>query len=245
MARMTGFVFQDEYLERLAKLSDQEIGRLVRALAKYHATGEMQELAGRESIAFDFIKVDIDRIDQRYEAKCETNSNNRKRSSTIVNERQQTETDVHKDKDKDKVKDEDKEKDKEKDNKRHYVAFHPPTIDEVAEYCREKGYNIDAEHFVSYYESNGWRVGKNPMKDWRAACRTWARNEYSKPAGKTIAQTNYSQRKYEETKPGELPDWYIKMIEDEQRKEAAEKAGINPGLPQWLAEDMLEEAMAK
>ena len=96
MARMTGFVFQDEYLERLAKLSDQEVGRLVRALAEYHATGKEQELAGREGVAFDFIKVDIDRIDQKYEARCETNKDNRQRSSTIVNERERKLTKRHK-----------------------------------------------------------------------------------------------------------------------------------------------------
>lgn len=92
MARMSGFVFQDEYLERLAKLSDQEVGRLVRALAEYHATGKEQELAGREGVAFDFIKVDIDRIDQKYEARCETNKNNRQQSSTIVNEKERNRT---------------------------------------------------------------------------------------------------------------------------------------------------------
>ena len=75
MARMTGFVFQDEYLARLAKLSDQEVGRLVRALAEYHANGNEPELAGRESVAFDFIKVDIDKADAAYQAKC----NNMKR----------------------------------------------------------------------------------------------------------------------------------------------------------------------
>lgn len=71
MARMTGFVFQDRYLDRLAKLSDQEVGRLVRALAKYHATGEEQELKGRECGYFDFIKGDIDEIEQAYRKKCE------------------------------------------------------------------------------------------------------------------------------------------------------------------------------
>lgn len=105
MAKMTGFIFQDEYLERLAKLSDQELGRLVRALAIYHATGEQQELAGRESIAYDFIKVDIDRIDEKYAAKCDTNRNNRQRSSTTVNDRQQSSTIAPKVKDK--VKEED------------------------------------------------------------------------------------------------------------------------------------------
>lgn len=70
MARMTGFVFQDKYLDRLVKLSDQEVGRLVRALATYHATGEEQELKGRECGYYDFIKGDIDEIEQAYQKKC-------------------------------------------------------------------------------------------------------------------------------------------------------------------------------
>ena len=96
MARMTGFIFQDEYLKKLVKLSDQELGRLIRALATYHATGEEQELAGRESIAYDFIKADIDRIDSQYQAKCETNRNNRQRPSTNNNDRQRPSTNVDK-----------------------------------------------------------------------------------------------------------------------------------------------------
>lgn len=52
--------------------------------------------------------------------------------------------------------------------------FSAPTVDEVRAYAQEKGYNVDAEHFVDYYTSNGWRVGRNPMKDWRATVRTWA-----------------------------------------------------------------------
>ena len=51
--------------------------------------------------------------------------------------------------------------------------FKPPTIDEVKAYCTERKNYVDAEHFVSHYEANGWKVGKNPMKDWRAAVRTW------------------------------------------------------------------------
>jgi hypothetical protein len=55
--------------------------------------------------------------------------------------------------------------------------FVRPTIDEVENYIKEKGYNIDAERFVYYYESNGWKVGKNQMKDWKAAIVTWSKNE--------------------------------------------------------------------
>lgn len=56
--------------------------------------------------------------------------------------------------------------------------FKPPSREEVQAYIVEKGYKVDAERFIDYYTSNGWRVGKNPMKDWKAAVRTWARNGY-------------------------------------------------------------------
>ena len=61
-----------------------------------------------------------------------------------------------------------------KGNKR----FTPPTVEDVEDYINEKGYNIDAHKFVDYYTANGWRVGKSPMKDWRAAVRNWSRNNY-------------------------------------------------------------------
>lgn len=64
---------------------------------------------------------------------------------------------------------------------RHH--FSPPTVEEVRAYCAEKGYNIDPDRFVDYYTSNGWKVGKNPMKDWKAAVRSWSRKE--RPSGKT------------------------------------------------------------
>ena len=52
-------------------------------------------------------------------------------------------------------------------------VFVKPTVEEVSTYVLEKGYHFDAERFHSYYESNGWMVGKNKMKDWKAACKTW------------------------------------------------------------------------
>lgn len=75
------FPCYDNYLERLAKLSDQEVGRLFRALMLYNRTGETQELTGRESVAFDFIAVDIDRAKEAYKRKCETNRKNRQGQS--------------------------------------------------------------------------------------------------------------------------------------------------------------------
>jgi len=62
------------------------------------------------------------------------------------------------------------------DNIRQQKRFTKPTLAEVQAYCAERGNVVDPQKFVDYYEANGWRVGKNPMKDWRAAVRTWERN---------------------------------------------------------------------
>lgn len=52
-----------------------------------------------------------------------------------------------------------------------------PTLEEVKDYCKERGNGVDPERWFDYYTSNGWRVGKNPMKDWKAAVRTWERGD--------------------------------------------------------------------
>lgn len=56
----------------------------------------------------------------------------------------------------------------------------PPTLDEVKAYCQERGNRVDPERFIDYYTANGWKVGKNPMKDWKAAVRTWERQDTQK-----------------------------------------------------------------
>lgn len=63
------------------------------------------------------------------------------------------------------------------DSKRRKV-FKKPSIEEVQAYCEERGNSVDPESFVDFYESKGWVVGKSPMKDWKAAVRTWERNGY-------------------------------------------------------------------
>jgi hypothetical protein len=57
--------------------------------------------------------------------------------------------------------------------------FVSPTIEEVRDYCRERNNLVDPEKFVDYYSSNGWMVGKHKMVDWKAAVRTWEKNNYS------------------------------------------------------------------
>ena len=61
--------------------------------------------------------------------------------------------------------------------------FVKPTLQEVKAYCIERGNDVDPERFMNHYEANGWMVGRNKMKDWRAAVRNWERNRASKSAG--------------------------------------------------------------
>lgn len=61
------------------------------------------------------------------------------------------------------------------------AKFKKPTIEEVDAYCEERGNGIDAAAFWDFYESKGWFVGRNAMKDWKAAVRTWERRDGFRP----------------------------------------------------------------
>lgn len=67
--------------------------------------------------------------------------------------------------------------------------FKKPTIEEIKQYCLERKNNINAEQFIDYYEANGWKVGKNPMKDWKATIRTWERRYKEVSNAKNNRQT--------------------------------------------------------
>jgi hypothetical protein len=71
------------------------------------------------------------------------------------------------------------------------ALFKKPTLDDVKSYCIERNNNIEAEAFLDFYESKDWKIGKNKMKDWKAAVRTWERREVKpKTMGKLHSQIN-------------------------------------------------------
>ena len=81
-------------------------------------------------------------------------------------------------------------------------AFTPPTVEEVKAYCLERNNSVDPEAFVSFYESKGWMIGKNKMKDWKAAVRTWEKSrkgssQGSAPAPKKNKFDNFEQHGYD------------------------------------------------
>lgn len=57
--------------------------------------------------------------------------------------------------------------------------FTPPTLEQVKAYCQERNNNVDPQRWLDHYTSNGWKVGRNPMKDWKAAVRTWERSGFN------------------------------------------------------------------
>ena len=61
----------------------------------------------------------------------------------------------------------------EKETKKRFIK---PTIEEISAYCQERQNEVSAESFHSFYESKGWKVGNQPMKDWKAAVRTWEKH---------------------------------------------------------------------
>ena len=70
--------------------------------------------------------------------------------------------------------------------------FAKPSIDEIKAYCLERNNNVNADKFFDYYESNGWKVGKSAMKDWKAAIRSWERNGFDKPEKKQKGEKEHS-----------------------------------------------------
>lgn len=165
------FCCYNDYLTKTRNLSDSELGRLFRALMTYNATGEKAQLNGREEMAFDFISIDIDTAKERYSAKCaKLKSNGEAANATKCHQMPPNAP---------------QEKRKKKDNnpltplqgeKCERSGFVPPTPEEVNAYCQERHNGIDGTEFVDFYTSKGWMVGKNKMKDWQAAVRTWERS---------------------------------------------------------------------
>lgn len=76
-------------------------------------------------------------------------------------------------------------------------TFKPPTVDEVKQYCKERNNNIDSEAFVNFYISKGWMIGKNKMKDWKAAIVTWEKKSRQQQPQKKISNEPSGKRQYD------------------------------------------------
>ena len=171
-------VFTD-FLEVAEGLSDGALARLFRAMLRYALDGTEPELKGKERVLWTVARQNIDRETAAYESKVKHLQ--RGRSSVSKTTRSVSEED----KDKEKEKDNDNDKDKDiyiggeppvPPAPKAHIYIQPPSLEEVESYCRERMNRVNPQYFYDYYQSNGWRVGKNPMKDWKAAVRSWESN---------------------------------------------------------------------
>ena len=171
-----------DWLETTQDLSADEKGHLIDAVVMYAAEKDewidQLETSG-EKIAFRFMRGQVDRNKAISKARSrartgenDSSDNKTEQNGTNENKEEQNGTKVPKE-----IK---KEKEKEKNKDKEVIRkFTPPTVDEVALYCSERHNHVNAGKFVDYYSSNGWKVGKNPMKDWKACVRTWERSEFT------------------------------------------------------------------
>lgn len=91
--------------------------------------------------------------------------------------------------------------------------FNPPTVDEIRAYIIVKGFSFDAESFYDFYQSKGWMVGKNKMKDWKAAVRNWQRMEKQRRTGNYgIKQEQYDRRRATEVTANSPEDYEGRFI---------------------------------
>lgn len=182
-------------------LSDAEAGRLLKALVHY-ANGEEEDLPGQEKLVFAMLKAQIDRDAGSYANRVEKNrENGRKGGRPKTQQNPNNPVGFSKtEKSQEKEEDKDKEKEKDKSKVKAHSRFTPPTQEEVMAYCRERGSKVDAQRFVDFYAAKGWKVGNQPMKDWKAAVRTWEQRDQQgtqRPV-KTVSAQAYTQRTYSE-----------------------------------------------
>ena len=171
-------------------MTDEEAGQLFKWILEY--VNDLHPVVPREiRFAVGYVKKQLDEELERWKKQCEINRINgalggrpRKPTETENNQIGFQETEQNQNKAKKPDKDKDINKDiyikennttnnssvKEKTPK---SRFNPPTLDEVIAYCKERNNLVDPNKWYDFYESKGWMVGKNKMKNWKAAVRTW------------------------------------------------------------------------
>lgn len=188
----------------LQSMTDQEAGRFAKALWAFTMTGEKSQLAGAENALFAMacMTLETDEIianDISAKRAVAGAIGGRQRQANASNVKQTEANEANAcNKNKNKNKNIEKEKDN-KSIKEPQKRFTPPTVEEVAAYCKERNNGIDAEYFVDYQTARNWVLSNGKQcKDWRATIRTWEKNSYKtvKKAAKTVPAQQYSQRDY-------------------------------------------------
>jgi len=208
-------VFTD-FVGNMRQLGDAERGRLFTAMLEYASTGIEPDLRGNERFLWDMAKKNIDNQRDSYDTRCAVNAKNGsiggKRTQANASEMKRNQAKSSESlQDKEKEKEESKEiNSKEFTKKAATATFTPPTVEEVASYCKSRNNTVNAQAFVDYYTGRGWYLSKGvKVKDWRACVRTWEQREPKK-------KDRYGAESYEQHTITEdmLRDAYLTFEED-------------------------------
>ena len=181
-------VFTD-FREFMEPLTDEEKGRLFAAMLIYAEDGSQSPLEGNERFVWAMAKRIIDREAEAYESKVK---HLRRGAAAVseeavpVSEAQGSVSYKEKEYEKENENEYEKEEENSKESLSGYVCVskekaapvtgpHTPERAEVETYCRERNNGIDPDYFYDYYAAKGWKVGQDPIQDWRAMVRTWER----------------------------------------------------------------------
>ena len=187
------FVLYHDIRQPLELLTDAERGQLFLAILDYSEKETLPNFTGAQQMAFAFIKTSLDRDaaaweDKREKRRAAGSEGGKQRAANLANAsvacgveanqaNQAVPVPVPAPVPVPGIK-------KRADKPPRAPRFIPPTVEEVEKYCTESGKNVDAEAFVNFYTSKGWRVGKELMRDWKAAVCTWVNREHAQQRGK-------------------------------------------------------------
>ncbi len=185
------FIFYRSFYQSAKKLPKEDKAELFDAICSYALDGELVELSVVPEAIFTVIKPNLDANRRKWENGCKEK---KKPSEVEAEEEQEISKDEANDKqtiskaqgnvDVNVYANVDEEcKLKSKSESKRFIA---PTLEEVKNYCQERKNSVNPEKWLNFYQSNGWKVGKNQMKDWKAAVRTWEGNSFgsAKPQSK-------------------------------------------------------------
>jgi len=209
-------VFYD-WLEVTEALNAEEKGRLIDAIVMY-ARGDDYSgmIQGNERFLFPAFKQQIDRSAEISEARSRAGGTRRESTMAVltISNPLQTVTNASK-----------PEQTGTKPSKPEQKRFTPPIMEEVRAYCRERGNKVDPERFIDFYASKGWKVGNQPMKDWKACVRTWEKRDEGYISGKASSGKadwthGYEQRDYSGL-DAEVMSRFGKEVEKKKQQEKA------------------------
>lgn len=181
------FVFYKSFYEAIQDLKEKDKLKMYEAICELALYGKKTELKGTANTIFKLIKPQILANNDRYKngkkggrPKKEETNGFRNEETIGYSKKKANENENVNDNDNVNANENDNVDENEKKENVKKKIFQKPTIEELKEYCDSSSLSVDYQYFFDYYESNGWLVGKNKMKDWRATLRNWNRKNQEK-----------------------------------------------------------------